>query len=620
MIDGTSALQMAYINDIPWVKAPAFALGDNAQAYIDSFRRVLEVIPAPGMKIKFSDDVWDFRPYFHNVKSNDYVFHFDGLHPELADYLKFFVLQKISEKTKVSTVSVRYGTFVSMINHIAENTLHKTIHLITTQDIVDEIKRRNVSSSRMHSLYQSAYQVYHFLLNHYKLELPVDLNVLDEGSRHQKTLAKQNQEETKLPNIPEAYFNIILSRCAAVMRDVSAEHDYRMMAAAVVLLSQIGLRLGDLLALTTHALQTKTLAKSGNTAHYIHFSERKPSKAHQPLLEFDIFCTPIGAEAFQIMKSIRTNSPMSNGNDFLFVLSNFATADTAMPHSKVRFRSVYRRFFYKFIPEAQREWEGIDSCTYTSNPYGVKKGTMSPVNLSIPDTRQFRVHLCTSLYEQGVPLVYIQKYMGHLSEYMLGYYVRPKDTYQENIKYSEKVIREIAQDGVIPLGGSLIGSEVKANILKFIEDNGFNVQTDIEAIVKALGDKVIIRGKTGGVCIKTSIIPCSQDARTNEMLCAYNLCPNLFHFYYMIDVTYLNFKTLQDTYRAMKNAGQTKAAQKELAKLRDLINRRLEPELDELDREIQVNGSQTIMDRYPALIDIVESRGDIRKEIDEWRT
>lgn len=166
----------------------------------------------------------------------------------------------------------------------------------------------------------------------------------------------------------------------------------------------------------------------------------------------------------------------------------------------------------------------------------------------------------------------------------------------------------------------MLGQELKENIQKFIADNGFNVHTDIEAIVKALGDKIIIRGKTGGVCIKTSLMPCSKDARTNEMMCAYNVCPNLFHFYYMVDISYMNFQTLQETYKAMLSTGKVKAAQKELAKLKDVLNRRLIPELDELDKEIVNKGYNTILDKYPALIDIMENRESIRKEIEEWRT
>ena len=115
-------------------------------------------------------------------------------------------------------------------------------------------------------------------------------------------------------------------------------------------------------------------------------------------------------------------------------------------------------------------------------------------------------------------------------------------------------------------------------------------------------------------------MPCSKDARTNEMMCAYNLCPNLFHFYYMVDVSYLNFQTLQDTYKAMLDAGKTKAAQKELAKLKDIINRRLLPELDELDKEITIKGFNTVLDKHPSLIEIMENREEIRKEIEIWRT
>ena len=208
--------------------------------------------------------------------------------------------------------------------------------------------------------------------------------------------------------------------------------------------------------------------------------------------------------------------------------------------------------------------------------------------------------------------------MAHLSEYMLGYYVRPKDTYQENIKYSEQVIKEITEEDLTPLGGSLIGEDIKNNIQKFINDNNFNVNTDIDSIMKELGDKVIIRGKTGGVCIKTSLMPCAKDARTNEMMCAYNLCPNLFHFYYMIDVSYLNFKTLQDTYETMKNNNNIKAAQKELNKLKDLLRRRLIPELDELEKELDRKGFETIINQHPSLVEIIENKDNIREEIELW--
>lgn len=305
-------------------------------------------------------------------------------------------------------------------------------------------------------------------------------------------------------------------------------------------------------------------------------------------------------------------NPLSEGNNYLYILEAHFNSTNTLPIAKTRFNNEFKRFLLNKLPElSSKEWDGIKMSVYNT-------GSKKRIKLvALPDTRQFRVHICTALYEHGIPLAYIQKYMGHLSEYMLGYYVRPKDTYQENVKYTEKIIKEIVEDDINPLGGSF-GSDIKKSIQQFVKDNNFNVQNDIEAIVKAMGDRVIIRGKTGGVCIKTSLMPCAKDARTNEMFCAYNLCPNLFTFYYMADISYLDFQTLQQTIAVLTESGKTKAASKEKNKLIDLCKRRLIPELDELDKELARKGEDIICIKYPSLADIILRRAEIREEIKTW--
>ena len=86
----------------------------------------------------------------------------------------------------------------------------------------------------------------------------------------------------------------------------------------------------------------------------------------------------------------------------------------------------------------------------------------------------------------------------------------------------------------------------------------------------------------------------------------------------MIDVSYLNFKTLQDTYETMKNNNNIKAAQKELNKLKDLLRRRLIPELDELEKELDRKGFETIINQHPSLVEIIENKDNIREEIELW--
>lgn len=185
-----------------------------------------------------------------------------------------------------------------------------------------------------------------------------------------------------------------------------------------------------------------------------------------------------------------------------------------------------------------------------------------------------------------------------------------------NIEYSEKIISEIAGDDLTPIG--FMGSDLRDNIKFFINDRHLDVKKDIHQIQEALGKNLIILRKTGGVCIRTSLTPCARDAQTNEDMCAYYPCPNFFQFYYMADLSYLDFQTLQKTYAENLSNGRTRAAQKELQKIKDLLRSKLEPELDELDREIACKGKDHVIIRNPSLSTIIDNETEIREEIALW--
>ena len=599
-----------YVEDVPWKHNPIFAFSESTETYLRAFAAVVDKIPLRDSKIKFNDDIWNFNPYFEGINDDSLKINFTKLESPVLEYCKFFVLYGIMGKKKISTVNLRMSGFKSVYLHIVEQTNHKSLSLITTDDIIDEIKNRNSSSTGEHNLYESIYQVYLFIINNYQLNLPVDLKKMKLLTIAAKSLSRRTAE--KLPNIPEAYYQAINSKALEVMRNSKEEYNTRATACTIVMIAHLGLRLGDLLALRIGQLFTKTLP-SGTEVHYIHYKSRKPSKPHDALLEFDIYSDSVCAEAFQTLIKIRKKCELSKGNDYLYVLNHTIHTKDELPIPNYRFNLEYLRFLKNYLPEESvKNWKGITKAKYNINPCKNKY-----IMLSAPDTRQYRVYVCTDLYNRNVPLTYIQRYMGHLSEYMLGYYVRPKDTYQENITYSEKVIKEIAGDDLKPIGGTM-GEELRENIKKAIAEEGLDVATDIEEIVKRFGDKVVIRGKLGGVCIKTSLIPCSKDARSNEILCAYNLCPNLFSFFYMVDISYGDFKTLQQTYEHTKRQGQLRAAEKELHKLKSLCNRRLIQELDELDKELSRKGESVILDKYPNLIDIIEHKSEISEEIALW--
>ena len=599
-----------YVSNIPWEKNPAFAFSNDADGYLKAFRNVIEMIPEGDMKIRFEDDLWDFRPYFKRNNSTSYVLHFEKYPAEIKDYAKFFVLFLIAGNSKISTANVRLQNCLSVINMVLEETGQTTIFTITSEQVIDAIDGEPRSAQTKYNLLFSVCRFFSFLENNYHMKTALDMDIIKSKTQKEKRIRDNMRAENKLPNIPEEYFQDIRNMAIRIMRDDAAEYNSRATAALLVILTDTGLRIGDLLALDIHALRTKNLSIC-HAVEFIHYSSEKPTPAHSELLEFDIFCTAICAEAFRLLLDIRKGFEFASDSDFLYVLNRTTHSDDSLPIKHDRFYRIYRSLV---------EVNLADDCTHDwGEAISPSSGKLYPT-VYIPKTEQFRVHLCSYLYnEKHLPLVWIQRYMGHLSEAMLGYYVRPKNTYQEDVQRFGEVIKEIHNDHIRLLGGDDNGTEIAKRINEFLEIHKINAKTNVQSIADAVGENIIIRAKTGGVCIKTSLMPCSRDARSDELMCAYDLCPNLFHFYYMADISYGNFITMQQTVKINQDNGHTRAAQKELNKLQNYLMRRLIPELDELDAEIQKNGVKTIIDRYPSLIDIISREDAIRKEIQTWQ-
>lgn len=606
-----------YVGDIPWDSTPVFAFSGETDKYLEAFRNVVDKVPTRDMKISFADNIWDFNPYFDGINDDSYKLNFIDFPDSIRDYMKFYVLHSIMGRSKISTANARISIFKSIITRLMDSP-GSQLTLLTTNDFCRYIDNKDITATGKHDMYISSFMVLSFIKNNYRLPLLIDLPLLKQRSAEEKKRSKE--EANKLPDIPKEYFNTILSTAVRVMRDKKAEYNRRATACEIVMLSQLGLRSGDLMALRVSDRFKKTIPGSGHKVAYIHYRSRKPSKPHDDMLEFDIFCTDLCSEAIDVLIKLRKSNPLAKDNDYLYILQPNEKTKDVLPVTSPRFNYQYKLFLYEELKtSALLDWEGVTKIKFV--PHNLRWSEENITMLSVPDTRQFRVHLCTSLYnDYNVPLEFIRRYMGHLSEYMMGYYVRPKDTYQEDIAYAEKAIREIAGKEDLRLLGGSSPDDLKENIKRFIAEKHIDVMTDTKAVVDAFGDKLIIRGKRGGMCIKTSIMPCAKDRRTNALYCSYNLCPNLFHFFYMADASYADFKTLQETYKAAMEHGHTREAEKELYKLRDLCGKTLTPELDELQHEIDRKGVKHIIEHYPSLLPIVEDMNSIREEVRTWMT
>jgi hypothetical protein len=206
--------------------------------------------------------------------------------------------------------------------------------------------------------------------------------------------------------------------------------------------------------------------------------------------------------------------------------------------------------------------------------------------------------------------------MSHLSDDMIAYYVRPKITEQEEAKKSDKLLKKIIKNEVEILGDN--ADEIKNNVNKFINNTDIDVYENIDKLIEKIKGELIIRTKRNGVCIKTSIRECAKDARTNEMFCAFDICPNLFHLYYMADISYDDFKMTQKTFEYNIDNGYKLQASKELNKIKSICQRRLIPELEDLKNQIKIFGIEKIMKDYPNLKEIIQKYDEIKEETSQW--
>lgn len=605
-----------FIVNIPWERNPMLHTRDNMAAYIAAVKMMMGDKPV-SQSVDYNSDTWDFN-YTYDTPTNDpsETLQLGFVPEELKDYARFFIIHKIEKRKKISTIRVRLTNSISVIAAVMEKTRHKSIGVIDLDDLITEVQSRDVSASHMHNLYESLYQFYYFLEANCNRSLPVNLQTLKRLGVEAKRQSKITEKDDRLPDIPKEYYNKIFSTALSVMRNRRQPKRDRAVAAAIVMLTQLGVRVGDLLNITTDSLSSEEA--DGHQMSFIKYSVEKLSKPHAPQARFDIYASELCVEAFNILLKMREACPESKRYNYLIMLPENPRFPQKLsyPIAKSTFRAAVKKFCLVHLPvECHHPWPGIAPSVVQVFDYDLKK--MVSDTVYVPVGGQFRVRLCTYLYEHGVKLSYIEQHLAHLSEMMFGYYARPRDTRQENAENAEQFISNIVLEGMTPIG--LHSEELMANLRSFIDSKKLNVKTDMKEIMSCLDDEVAIRAKTGGFCYRSSLLPCPEDPHTNKLLCAYNRCPNVYSFYYMADITYSRLKACEDAYYANLQRGLKNAAHKELNSAQDIINRTLSPQIFQLQKELDRQGKDAILTKYPQLTDIVNNIESIKQEMKIWK-
>lgn len=364
---------------------------------------------------------------------------------------------------------------------------------------------------------------------------------------------KDLKDEDKTQDIPKEYFNRYLATAVKVMNSNDADINDRGIACLMVLLSQTGLREGQLRTLKINALREISILDGEKTAFFMKFviSKRKDSPVGET------FLNPLAYRAYTTLVDIFKEHRKKIKSDFLYTPTTLKegpiTPNTLSKHM-IKFCLLHAEEIGCI--NVSDKYPELQTLKCDSNNNGAKQRVLKLFIkehnkyhndvISFPNCHQFRVHLCTELYFAGVNLEVIQHYMSHLSKDMTDYYIRHPEYSAKEEEFATSVLKTIIEEGTKPLG--VQSDALISKIDEFIEKGSFNIEKDIDSIISGLKRRMPIKEKLGGICIKSGPKrDCSKDAMTDEFYCAYGVCANHFHLYTMANITYTRCKAIVKT-------------------------------------------------------------------------
>ena len=589
------AILNPYISNIPWERFDKKLIEENTAKYAKNIEYVLGELGDVPYHIDFNDDVWDFAP-FRPDACESMKMNFRRANACYRDFLKFFVIQKFTERMGIRSAMRRVEAIIISLNSILEVKRIRSISLITTQDILEHIERKDVSERTKSDRLFACAQFFSSVECDFKVPILVDSEMLFLES----SILERKHVSQKTPTIPEEYFGLIKEACHSALFNESLPFEIRMTAGEVLIEGQTGIRPEDLLNLKMS--DVKEIKYGDKVFHYLDFETRKPSRSDTYFKKAKCRLNELSMNVINEMGKLGATIRQSSPYDFIFVLDS-----KPHPVRKATFLKLYVKMMLKLLPEeCLKAWENI-----TPQKFG------KDTKIYVPKMRQYRVFVCTDLYRKGASLLNIRRSMGHLSAAMDGYYVRQKETWQESrAEAAKQIIKAVTDEKTIPIGNHTV-SRMDEVIGKIVDDTKVNIAGSHEEILETLGKKLIVRAKPGGYCIRTGRT-CAEDYKTDQTLCAYDECPNIYYFYFNLATAYEDMKNAKATYRQAFDAGHRREAEKEQYKIVNIARRRIVPMLDELERMLATSTVEEIEERHPGMAETIRKKDDIRKEAMDW--
>lgn len=387
--------------------------GNDIVVSPDSLMKVIEVMPDTGREILFIDDVWDFSPMFKLMSTGEHVLDFRIVPQEMKDAFKDYACVLLDRGLKVRTIHQRIFR-VNRAIHLAKiKTGEDDARFLSSNDLYDALGGLGISYTKQ---IISALGDFYRMMSHYGYRHVVDVRVFPELLVKVGDLAKYVKHE-HYGNIPDVFFDAIIRMYDSVMRDETKPFDERIASGVLLVNSQLGLRSSEGTILRKDCLHWAA-CDDGVRRPYIIYQSLKAARGRNEAVNVETLCTDITLRTLEYLLPLREKGALAGENDFLLRLEESSVRGREdKPHTNGKLNDINIKLCRKYLPEAKMPWKGLKRrhFKYDENSY------------TIPSMHNFRVHFAVSLFEQGVPLCYIESMMSHSPE------SDPVDSYYSSI-------------------------------------------------------------------------------------------------------------------------------------------------------------------------------------------
>lgn len=583
----------------------------TAVGLLEGLKRVQQIPSEEG--ISFYDNKWTL---IDNKSNRKITFDFEVIHYVYRDIAKGMVFKyRFIDELKVGTVQGKYFTLKKVIDRLVEAKIYDVSHINGRDlEIIFE-EMSNESFSYRDRYRRSIIEVIEFIQFNYPQVDYKELIRQISKIRFTQEL-KTEKEEGKTPNIPQDIFNATIKYAIEDLNNNKLTIEEKRYAAALLLLSQTGIRIGELRELEENKVFSTKIFEEQKGVDYLEYKSPKSNKERSTT-----FLTEIGRVAYE-----QLNKAKMGDSKYLFGGGRTKLTSTNTMRDNIMKFYIRHAKELNCLNRRDGEKEGLRSIEVTQDnsidsfywSKKLKQGLNIGDVIYYPNPHQFRVAVCSELVKKGINIDWVRKHMNHLEAEMTLGYVRRDEEDKKEKEMAREILKEVIRGDVRLLGKDR--EPLMDKIEEFINQNNYSVSRDLEKIVEELAGKVPIRQKSSGYCIKSSFgRKCTHDGFNDEIYCAFGICPNHFITYKMINVTYQSFSELKTTIQYNIDAGFKAQATIELNKLRRVVEEALLPELEEIKIEISKRGGVELINKNIELKFYIENVDMLIKEVTDWK-